>query len=468
MSSPLIAEAPILFSFSGQVYAKSVMDGAVGNTPVTSVLTYPTADYAGDRVKPDGGDWKAYNKAVPVSGGYDPDYVNWSHRIPIGRGTVKHRLLKFDGQTSPVAVGDTTFLYVKADVEGLDLRRRDPRTHRSWDKEKPYTIDEVLEASAQSERLVRDDIATGVSIEFDVDQRRKGQDWWDLSEKSLLENRPARHFEVWRGLGYAHARQPVNPGCHTVAGQKRFIPTSAAVEKAITIAQTGKLPGGEKLCPIILKSFEELTHYRSPNVSVLIEGTPPTETPVTVKGDVTETSTTINPEGDVAKPNGGHQTALNIIQGLMDLCKQAENNGSDDLSFRRYFKRLCGKMKDLAGDIKARAEKHKGKLDAHDKGAAADDDTDPMDEDDYKPSMEEKAIEVDADGAIIVKSFPDWKPRRMTFANIVDASTAPAPVPAVTVKSKPSKEEKLLNQRLTEALNALTPLLEAGAANGVL
>lgn len=438
---------------SGQVYAKAAPSTGEPGTPILSVVTYPTKDYAGDRVRPDGGDWTKYP---------EHPYVNWSHRCPIGRGTVKHRLLKFEGETTPVAVGTTTFLYTKADLEGLDLRRRDPRTHRSWDKEPPYTVDEVLEASMQAERLIRDDIAPGVSIEFDVDEKRKGTDWWDLNERSLLENRPARHFEVWRGLGYAHARQPVNPGCLTLKGQPRVNPRMESVEKAIRVAQTGKLPGGEPVCEIILKSFDDLKSYRSATM-VLVKGDVPTSTS-------TDTADAPSAHADAAggpKMGAGHRAMINFSQGLNDLCTRIEEEGaeSDDLSVRKYIRKVCAKAKDLAGDVLARAEKHASKLNGNEK----DDDDNPMDEDDYSPSAEEKAINTDAEGFIVVKSFPNWKPRRMTFKDIAETPAIPATPETKSIEDTVSpEEEKRARKRLRKAMAQVQPLLEAAQANGLI
>lgn len=444
--------ARVLFvsEMSGQVYAKAVRETGPG-APVVSVLTYPTQDYAGDRVRPDGGDWSEY---------VNHPYVNWSHRCPIGRGTVKHRILKFEGQTTPVAVGSTTFLYTKADVDGLDLRRRDPRSHRPWDKEAPYTIDEVLKVSAQAERLIRDDIATGVSIEFDVDETRKGRDWWDLNSPSLLENRPARHFEVWRGLGYAHARQPVNPGCMTLSGQPRVNPRVDTIEKAIRVAQTGRLPGGEPLSEIILKSFDDLKNYKGATM-VLVKGDVPTGQ--TALGDAP--SAQADSDGKSPKMGAGHRAMMNFVQGLNDLCTRLEDEGaeSDDISIRKFIKKACAKAKDMAGDVMARAEKHQAKLgDRQD-----DDDINPMDEDDYEPSTEEKAITVDKDGYVVVKSFPDWKPRRMSLENIVETPTGDATTKSVGEFASPEEELRAV-KRLKRAIKKAQPLLDAASANGLL
>lgn len=449
----------LFIASQGHVYAKSLA-GADPTAPVLSILTYPTPDAAGDKVKPDGGDWSNY-PAHP--------YVNWTHRCPIGRGEVTHRVLTHSGRSTPVAVGQTTFFHCKADTDGIDLRRRDPRTNHFWDKEKPYTVDEVLLVAEQAERLVRDDIATGTSIEFlDTGPSRKGIDWFDLPTPSVLENRPSRQFDKWIGRGYAHARRPVNPGCMTLTNLSSR--EGAAFEKAIKIAQTGKLPGGAVASPLILKAFDDLKTYRSSNVSVSVPAAPPPAAPVIVKSETSD-----SPDNGTSEQTGkgklgaGHQTALDIAQGLMDLCKRSEENGSDDLSLRKFFKKLCGKMKDMAGEIKARAEKHKGKIDAHDKGEDTDDE-DPMDEDDYEPSAEEKAIELNSDGIIIVKSF-DWKPRRMSISNLAPVvETSPTPeVPTVPKRTKKEKkEDDAATARLAQSFDQLSQLLNAGLANGVL
>jgi hypothetical protein len=454
--------------FSGKVYTK----GLDSSVPVISILTYPTEDYAGDRVKPDGGDWSQYPQHP---------YVNWAHRCPIGRGSVDHRIVKHNSNVTTVAVGQTTFLYTKADTEGLDLRKRDPRTHRPWDKEAPYTVDDVLRVSAQAERLIRDDIATGVSIEFDVNQSRKGTEWWDLPNASVLENRPARHFEAWRGLGYAHARQPVNPGCQTLEGQSVSARSAAALEKAIVIAQTGRLPGGELLNPIILKSFTDdglLSQLqRSSKTMILVdtavpvtplvaaqeqptpEATSSDAQPIIVKGspDTAVESGSSDMNGDC--PSHGCRALFNAAQMLMDGASTLEEDAakSDNNSVRKYAKKKAAKMRDEAGDMKARAEKLKATFDT-------DDDTDAMDNDDYEPSTEEKAIQVDTDGAIIVKSFPNWKPVRLKLSNIVDT-----PIAVTEVKAEVDpEEERAVMKRLKKAMKKVQPYLEAASHNGLI
>lgn len=631
-------ESIVVCSTSGRVH--SAQDGAI-----QSILTYPIPDHAGDYVQPDGGalSLPTYHKPFPLSR-YGP-LVNWIHTIPIGRGEVTIKSLVYEGEMTPVKVGRTIFAQSAADLEGLDLRRRDPRTHRSWDKEPPYTTDECLRAAAQAEALIRSNTAIGVSIEFDAPKERKDIDWWDLPDESLLDNRPARHFNRYEFLAYAHARHPVNPGCLTLGNDE-----AETLEKAIRIAQTGRLPGGEVCCPVILKAFDDLKGYRGkayihvpalPTVSPsqagaiarsssLTPGQPSAErttnkhkgtdisdnSAVVVKSEVRRhlksigfkgkklksgnTShkkgghhvvvdhkggwTHFHPDGsdhegeghhDLKKHlekhlkgidmsnnavvvksdnyhpthgdgNGNHHVAfehhdgsrheyhvqakdhieaeevalhkhwgkghksrdihkvhvnkrhvqtlhrkgikmkktaaivksddtpssqekkgsqpgvgvralLNFVQTLMDACSNLESEGgqSDSMPIRKLCKKLCGKAKALAEDAKGRAETHKAKLDGEEGGKDVDDD-------DLEMSAERKAIELDADGVVVLKAFDGWKPRRYTAKNIVE-TPEPAPTPTVIPEDE---EAKALKERMRKAVGDAGTLVAAGIANG--
>lgn len=185
--------------------------------------------------------------------------------------------------------------------------------------------------------------------------------------------------------------------------------------------------------------------------------------PVIVKAETQEgvSSSDDSTSSSDKKMGAGHQTLMNAAQGLKDICSQLMDNGSDDLSLRKYCKKMCTKLEDLAGDMKARAEKHKSKID----GAETTDNEDPMNEDDYEPSTEEKAITVDAVGAIITKSFPDWKPRRMTMANLVEV-VSPA-IPATDPAVDPETAQAAL-KRLSKVFKKVQPLLDAAVANGLI
>lgn len=509
----------------GRIYTKSA------GGPIISIGTFPTHDSAGDYVEPGRGNWGAYTIPFGQPGSVFGPVANWSHRCPIGRGEVTVQQLQHDGMVTPVEVMKTEFFTKAIDTEGIDLRRRDPRTSRSWDKERPFTVDEVLRVAAQAEVLVRDDIATGVSVEFAVNPERKGSapgegDYWDLDNDSLLEQRKARHFRNWYGVGYAHARTPVNPGCMTLEGQSTNLRTtelSESIEKAIRVAQTGRLPNGEVACEIIIKAFSDLKDYRSRGM-VLLDTQPPTDTtqtpppepapaspaappvpqnvvtppvapataPITSPSGVTPAATTPTPTPAPASapvqapvivkshydyyppnvltelPSRGCRALYNTAQGLIDLARCLESDGgeSDDLSVRKFSAKGAAALKDLASTYKARAEKLKAKL----SGAESDED---WDDEDADLSIEEKAVECADDGAIIIKSFPDWKPRRMTFANLVPTPSTPA-VPSASGEATISAEEQaildaqmqVLNKAIRKKTRMAKELMEAGIANG--
>lgn len=510
---------------SGRVYTKSI------NGPVISIGTFPTHDYAGDYVEPGRGDWSAYIIPYGQPGSVFGPVANWTHGCPIGRGKVEVKTLTHEGKSSPVEVMTTEFFQTAADVDGIDLRRRNPETNRSWDKQAPYTIDDVLRVAAQSEILVRDEVATGVSIEFDVDVTRKGTvpyegDYWDLAQDSLLEGRKARHFYNWRGLGYAHARRPVNPGCLTL--QQTPDAVGASIEKAIRVAQTGKLPNGEVACEIILKAFTDLKDYRSrgmilttdtppttqstqssqtaspsPSTPPASEGTaqqasqtpvvaattpvaavPPTppstpvvptqpaqpsQTPVTATPVVTkgyyDTYTYSTPSILTETPSRGCRAFYNTAQCLLDIanCLETDAGESDDLSVRKFAKKEAARLKEEAAVFKARAEKLRSKLEGKDE--------DDWDDEDAELSVEEKAITVADDGALVIKAFPDWKPRRMTIANLSPVET-PTPASPETPTVSPEEQVvldaqyKVLVKALRQKARMAKELMEAAIANG--
>lgn len=223
-----------LWSLTGRTYKS-----ADGNA-IISVLTYPIHDLAGDYVRPDGGDWSKYPNH-PV--------VNWAHGIPVGRGAVELKALEFDGKVTNVAVGYTQFYKSAADLDGIDRTEFDSPTTRKAIGQ--YSIADCLRAAEDAEQLVRQDIATGVSIEFSP-KGQYGKAYWDLPEYSPLEKRQARHFEDWWGYGYAHARRPVNAGCRTLIDDGNEV-----IEKCLKVAETGRLPGGHELSPLIMKSFKD-------------------------------------------------------------------------------------------------------------------------------------------------------------------------------------------------------------------
>jgi hypothetical protein len=166
------------------------------------------------------------------------------------------------------------------------------------------------------------------------------------------------------------------------------------------------------------------------------------------------------------KMGAGHKTLMDVAQGLHDLCMMLEDSGTDDPSIMKYCMKKCKKFKEEAGELKARAEKHMSKLNEDEK-EDQDEDEDPMDEDDYEPTAEEKAIQVDDKGVIITKSFPEWEPRRMTFANLTPITPeTPAPIPEPSPIHR--KAMTKVGKRINKSVETLSQLLDAAIANGKL
>lgn len=199
------------------VHAKSLDRG---RRVIKSILTTHDKDLEGDRVNPTGGVWR------------DRPFVNWEHGVLIGAGSVE--IVSRKGMLYPLGTSD---LFQSAtDIKGVDLTRYD-------DQFRPvgrWNPDTVLEAADDARRLIEADIATGVSIEFlPIRANPNG------GLVSATGHHKPTDFHEWEGLGWAHTVRPINPGAHTII-----------IDKAIRIAETGRLPGGKPLCSVIRKSFD--------------------------------------------------------------------------------------------------------------------------------------------------------------------------------------------------------------------
>lgn len=405
MPSPDQQNNIIYRAYSGRVYRSAPASG-----PVPAILTYPLTDYAGDYVRPGGGDWSGV-QFRPVA--------NWTHEIPVGVGAVSVKSLTLGGETCDVDYGETTFFQSASDLRGVDLTQRQPGTYKPVGT---YSQKAVLTAAEQVERLVRDDVATGVSVEFKA-AGPKGDAWWELDDVSQLEGRKCRHYERWTGLKYAHALQPINPGARTL-----LTTNVEHMEKAIRIAETGKL-GASPLCDVVMKSFRPLVNLARPNnrISVRVENkamddelgfdTPP-------GGTVAMDEET--PVAEVSSADGPTPAVRTCIEGaqmLLDLCDQIEASigQSEHKKARKYVAKIIAELQATADEMNAMAEKVRAELD-DDEAAAdeADDESDepPVDDD---ADIEEKSITPivrDEAGFIVCKSFPNWKPRRLHVSQL--------------------------------------------------
>lgn len=413
--------------------------GATG--PVKSILTYPLKDYAGDYVRPDGGDWSEY-PSNPL--------VNWTHETPIGRGAVSHKSLKFNGETCTVAVGLTNFFQSAADLKGIDLTKRETGTYRPIGR---YSERECLQTAEQVERLVRDDVATGVSVEF------KALRYRELDEISILENRPCRHVDSWKALAYAHAFQPVNAGARTLLTAS----PGEVQEKAARILSLGKI-AGQAIQPVILKALRPLVPAT-------------TRTTVRVENKAMEELSDTPPQMDSvaqdeetpsAGPTPAVRTLLDGAQMLTDLSDQltASIAQSEHKKARRYVAKILEELKATAEEMNGMAEKVRAELEgdaagADEEAAEADDaaaESDEDEADDGEYTAKAMPITRRADGSIICKSFPNWKPKRFTVADLSEPSKPSAPVDdPVTLRA--------LQREINRTKRQANALLAAAAAN---
>ena len=403
-------------AFSGRVYKSAPASG-----PVPSILTYPVRDYAGDEIRPGGGDWSIFRK--------DPR-VNWTHTIPVGRGNVSLKALTLKGETRPVDYGETVFFQKSADLEGINRAVLEKGTYKPIGM---YSVDECLKAAAQVERLVRDDVAQGVSIEFKANGR-KGQAFWEMDEWSELEGRPCLHYEDWLGLAYAHAVQPINPGARTL-----LTSSPEHLEKAIRVAETGKI-GSETLSPIVYKAFDPLRAFLKPanRTTVRVENNVGGKAmdelsdvpPVGGTVEMDEESTSPGMDG----PTPAVKTCIEGAQMLLDLCDQLEASigQSEHKKARKYVAKIIEELKATADEMNAmgetvRADIEGDKAEAEEAESESDEtEAEEMDEDeeDDLDSTIEKAVVVpiqrDDAGFIVCKSFPNWKPRRFHVSEVKD------------------------------------------------
>ena len=306
-----------------------------------SILTYPEPDMDGDFVRPDGGEWVRR------------PFVNWDHQIPIGTGRVVLKALTDNGKSHTLPVGRTLFAQTARQLDGIDRTRRDPVTNRVVGK---WPIDECLAVAEDVWRLVDSGTAVGVSVEF-LPVGKKGVGWWQLPTRSPINNRPSYHFDSWKGLGWAHAPEPVNRSAALLELDGE-VPDS--FRKAISLAETGRFPGGRQCTETVRKAFLPLLEV--PRKTVARGGWDNQKhTPVTKAMDETA------PPPDAAAPAGPQlpptaEALMTVVQGIYDLCQQAEQ-----LLAEKRLEHEKGKSVLQAAIDKLKADA--GKL--HDKTAAA-------------------------------------------------------------------------------------------------
>jgi hypothetical protein len=420
---------------------------------VQAVLTWPCPDREGDYVEPSGCDFTPFEQTGRV--------VDWTHTIPIGRGTV--RKAKLDNHVVPV--GETTFFASDADIgRDIDLSIRD---HLGRFTGRRYAKADCRRAADHARALVESDQATGVSLEFTL---RKGF-YRKLAETGPAGRPPLAVYkcDVHR---YAHAMEPVNPNARTLIPD-RF-------EKAVRLAETGRLPGGEPLSPFIL---EPLRIFKAFPRSPLVVGGWVGEADPDARRKAMDETALMDPPADAAppadEPTGADttptaQAAYTLAQGLSDLSAAVGDmlSKGEHVKGRQKVKKLLDKLAGLADEAAAVAEMVEGDVadePADDEPAAdeeSDDDADDTDtyeesgeadDEERKPADEPPAPKLAkaADGRIVTKS--GFKAKRFALSDVQE-------LPAVPVqKAEPrklTKAEKARKQAIAD-LNKQLARIEA-------
>lgn len=392
-------------------YVTKAIDRSRGTVP--NVLTYPGRDYDGDTINPARGDWRKKFPANPV--------VNWTHRVPIGRGSVPE-LKSFDagGEKLLLPVGTTHFFQSAADTRGLRLFGRDETGREAYQ----YTPDECLHAAASSARLVYDGIADGVSMEFEPDGPL-GEAFWETGQESTLLRRPEYHWEKWVGLGWAHALQGKNPNA-AVIQDKAF---GAA---AFRIAQTGTFPGGEKISPIVMKAFLPLKGRKPKYIRVERKAMADEFEDAPAGVDVPAEGLA---DGRVGKGEAGTgmkptpEGYMAAIQHALDGVAMIEAMIPD----MEHEKGIDG-LQDHVEELKACANglKALGKKLFPDAGFESPDAT---------PESDPAEVETNDDGAAVSKAFPAGYPVRFRVAEGGGFERVEPPAPAENVRLKALAEQ---------------------------
>lgn len=395
---------------------------------VQAVLTWPCPDIEGDVVDPAGCDFAPFEATGRV--------VDWTHTIPVGRGSVRKAVI--DGHTVPV--GTTTFFASDADVHGIDLSRRD---HLGRFSGRKYTVAECRKAADDVRQLVEADEATGVSLEFTL---RKG--YFRRLADTGPAGRPPLHVSRCDVHRYAHAYTPVNPNARTLLPER--------LEKAVRLAETGRLPGGAPLSPHVLDTLRIFKAFpRSPLVvggwvggddarrkamdETALMDAPPADEPMPAEdgGDTTPTA----------------QAAYTLAQGLSDLSAAVADllTKGEHVKGRKAVKKLLAKLDGLAAEASAAAEMVEADTadgddgpepdgdegsdtDVYDDADGDDEEREPADE----PPAEPEPLKKAADGTLLTKS--GFKPLRFRLSDL-------KPVPVPVQKAKNEKADRYAREK---------------------
>lgn len=355
---------------------------------VTSLLSVPEPDLAGDIVRPDGLDWTLHRRDPALDlehgrtgvGGLTVAWARESLSQPGAPYSVKYKSLP--GQPCPLPVGVSYF---------------DPNDR----------------ISSQVFALVERDALPGVSLEF-----HPVRGCMKSLGRSPLEDRDAYEFTAARVVRWTHCATPVCP--HALTFTKSLPPAVQVPEALVKILRDGRV-GSEVLLPVIRKALAH--HLPVTPARVVVDKAMPMNQPDVEDpqasvyddagagaDDAMGTDPSADPMGE--QPQNGVEAGYAHVQQCMELTRQLQQDmtRSDSPELRKGSAKHCAKIEAALEDFKAFIDAHKAKLDGkpdtggdeegedgddEDGESASDssaDDSDKGDDEDGKPPFTKKAV----------------------------------------------------------------------------
>lgn len=313
---------------------------------ITSVLTQPEHDKAGDFVHPAGGNF-APHQADPWIGlehyRWDKAQKEWVY--PEEKNASADPVVIAWARDSLAEPGGTYSVRM-ADLNLKGVKHSLPVATSYFDPNDKLSM--------QVFALVADDTLPGVSMEF----RPAAPKWSDgrlhKSYRPLgpspIENRPALEIFNWDFHGFVHCRTPVNDGALTVAP-----------EKLVKAVQVGKV-GGESMHPMLLKSMSAVVpsrrYFTVSNALIKKADMLPDES-------LADTSVYDDPAAADASPAEGSQTEPGnyptadglrmLAQTLTDACEAAKQVKGEHKKGMKALRKLCDKVEAMVQEAVATA-----------------------------------------------------------------------------------------------------------------
>ena len=327
---------------------------------VTSLLTFPIVDHAGDYVEPAGCDFTLHAADPGVDIEHTGRIVAYARKSLNKPGAPYSQTwgdFEIDGQTHRLPVGTSYF-------------------------------DASDRVSSQVYQLVKSDALPGVSLEFlPVDGFAKS-----FGYRSPVDtHRDATRFLKSRVVRWTHCARPVNAGALVTKSFKQ-------VPEALAKVLRDNRVGSEMLDPVIRKAFAT---YELPRTTIRVEKAMGDET-VYDAGQPVEPAPVDQPAEDDKPAIGGVATCYALVQEILDAIARHEEGmqASDSETLRAKGEKWRDKLSTIVEEIKGHTDAHDAKLN----GSKSDEST----EDESTPDVD---MSTDDDG--MMKALrPVYRPTR--------------------------------------------------------